>query len=230
MTVIDQIKGYIPSISLKGVTSFAMIAIITLLVVIVVGSIFAWWAFSYINKKKFYIKIQLFEKINGRYRPTRVLKAMELTYSDTGEKAIFIKDLKRYRAKPTAQMGENTYWLALDDENNLVNIEMQDIDFLMREMNVETTETESRANRIAFQKALGDRLKTKESFWAKYGDTIMKIVYIVLISIAIVFILAKVGNIIGSISGLIDQMTKLQDGQSKILTGLDNIVNRLNIK
>jgi hypothetical protein len=210
-----------------GVTKFAMIAIITLLVIIIAGGCVALWAYSYIMKRKFNITIQLFEKINGKYRPTRKCKAMELSYSDSGDKAIFIKELKRYRPKPTAQMGDRVYWLAVDDEGNLINIEMQDVDFLLREMRVETTETESRANRIAFQKALGDRLKKKESFWDKYGKTIMNVVYIVLVSIAIVFILAKVGNMISSISSVLDKLGIVQDKQGTILTALDNIVSRM---
>jgi len=227
MDVMGTIGGYLPKIDAQAATSFIMIAIVTLLVVIVVGCGFAWWAYSYIQKKKFNITIQLFEKINGKYKPTKIYKAMELNYSDSGEKAIFIDGLKRYRAKPTCQMGDNKYWLAIDEEGSLINIDMEDVDFLLREMRVETTETESRANRIAFQKALGDRLKDKEGFWAKYGETIMKIVYIVLISIAIVFILSKVGNIVSAIAGLIDKMSALQDGQANILTGMDNIVNAL---
>lgn len=227
MGITDQVASVLPKFSMGGVTSILMYIVIAVLIIIIVGGGFALWAFTYIQKKKFNIKIQLFEKINGKYRPTRVLKAMELNYSDSGEKAIFIKELKRYRPKPTAQMGEKVYWLALDDENNLINIEMQDVDFLLREMKVETTETESRANRIAFQKALGDRLKHKESFWDKYGKTIMTLIYIILISLAIIFILSKVGNMIGSVSDVVTKIGETQDKQGQILTALDNIVARM---
>jgi hypothetical protein len=227
MIVIDQIKGFFSGISLTGVTHWAMIAIITVLILLIVAGGFALWAYSYIMKKKFNITIQLFEKVNGKYRPTKKVKAMELNYSDSGEKAIFIKELKRYRAKPTAQMGERVYWLALDNENSLVNIEMQDVDFVLREMKVETTETESRANRIAFQKALGDRMKKKESFWDKYGKTVMNIIFIILVTLAIAYLLAKVGNMLGTINDILTKLGALQEKQGQILTALDNIVGRL---
>ena len=225
--VLGSIKSVVPAISTTAVTNVVMYGIITLVVILIAGSAFGLWAYTYMMKKKFNITIQLFELINGQYRPTRKCKAMELNYSDSGEKAIFIKELKRYRAKPTLQMGDKVYWLALDSEGSLVNIGMENVDFVLREMKVETTETESRANRIAFQKALGDRLKTQEGFWAKYGKSIMNVIYIVLVSIAIVFILAKVGNILSSISGVITQMQPLMDKQQQILTALDNIVGRL---
>lgn len=229
MAITDSISGVLPNVSLTGITSVVMYIIIAVLIVIIVGGGMALWAYSYIQKKKFNIKIQLFEKINGRYRPTRIVKAMELAYSDSGEKAIFIKELKRYRAKPTVQMGEMTYWLALDDENNLVNIDMQDVDFLLREMKVETTETESRANRIAFQKALKDRLKHKESWWDKYGKTILSLIYIILVTIAIIFILAKVGNLIGQTGDTVRMIGDIQGKQGDVLTALDNIVSRINL-
>ena len=230
MAITDQVTSVLPKFSMVGVTNVIMVVIITLVVILIVCGLFGLWAYSYIQKKKFNITIQLFEKINGKYRPTRKLKAMELNYSDSGEKAIFIKELNRYRAKPTAQMGERTYWLALDDENSLINIEMEDVDFVLREMRVETTETESRANRIAFQKALGDRLKTKESFWDKYGKTIMNVIYIVLVTIAIIFILTKVVNMLGSISAILDKIAVMEDKQGSILTALDNIVSRMDVK
>lgn len=226
----DAVTSVLPKFSMVGVTNVIMIVIITLVVVLLVGGGFAWWAYSYMMKKKFNITIQLFEKINGKYRPTRKLKAMELNYSDSGEKAIFIKELNRYRAKPTAQMGERVYWLALDDENSLINIEMEDIDFVLREMRVETTETESRANRIAFQKALGDRLKKKEGFWDKYGKTIMNIIFIVLVTIALIFILTKIVNMLGQVNGILEQINGILDKQGSILTALDNIVSRMAIK
>lgn len=230
MAITDQVTSVLPKFSMVGVTNVIMVVIITLVVILIVCGLFGLWAYSYIQKKKFNITIQLFEKINGKYRPTRKLKAMELNYSDSGEKAIFIKELNRYRAKPTAQMGERVYWLALDDENSLINIEMEDVDFVLREMRVETTETESRANRIAFQKALGDRLKTKESFWDKYGKTIMNVIYIVLVTIAIIFILTKVVNMLGSISAILDKIAVMEDKQGSILTALDNIVSRMDVK
>ena len=227
--ILGTIKSVIPSFNAATVSNIVIMIVGTILVVIIAGCAFFWWFYSYTQKKRFNIKISLFEKVNGRYINTRMCKAMELNYSDSGEKAIFIKELKRYRAKPTAQSGTNTYWLALDDEGNLINFTMPDIDVLQREMKIETTETESRANRIAFQKALGDRLKKKESFWDKYGKTIMNIIFIIVATLAIIYILAEVGKILGTIANLDDKQAILQEGQNKILTGLDNIVSRMHI-
>ena len=221
--ILESIKGVVPNVSMQGVSNVAMMAMVTLLVVLIVGGLFGLWAYNYMMKKKFNITIQIFEKINGKYRPTKKDKAMELSVGTEGLKAIFLKGLKRYRAKPTLQQGDRTYWLAIDEENNLVNFEMTDIDMHLREMKIETTETESRANRIAFQKALGDRLKHKESFWDKYGKSIMNVIYIVLITIAIVFVLAKVGNILSSVPPILERMAQVEDKQATILTALDNI-------
>jgi len=221
--ILSSVKAVVPKVSLAGVSKFAIYAGITILVMIIVGGAFAWWAYSYIMKKKYNITIQFFAKINGKYEPTVKDKAMEIALGDSGDRIIFIQKAKRYRWKPTIQMGKRTYWLAETEEGELINIGIEDIDLKLKELLVNTTDTEARANRVALQKASSERFKKKETFWSKYGTMVMNIIYIVVISIALVFVASKLGQLVSNISQITTSLPPLLEKASNILNSLNNV-------
>ena len=222
--MIGQITGFLPKINLSGVGNFVFLAVLTILILIVVGGIFAWWLFSYLNKKRYNNRIIIFEKIDGRYRNSITDFAWEKKIGSGGDTIFYLKRLKKIIPRPTIQTGNRTYWMAKREDGELINIGMEDLDLKMREAKVYYNENEQRYARASLQKLNKDRYNS-ETFWQKYGRDIMTIVFIVIISIMLILIISKLVDLVGQVGGLIKTSQDLQTATTKLLGEINNVCN-----
>jgi hypothetical protein len=221
-SVLDQIGGYLPKLNLASVGNFAFIATISVLVLIIVGSLVGLWAWNYINKKRYNNTIIIFEKIDNRYKDTMSDKAMERKIGTGGDTVFYWKKLKKIVPKPSIQTGIRKYWFARREDGEYINIGMEDVDLKMREAKIYYNENEQRYARASLQKLNKDRFN-RETFWQKYGRDIMTVIFIVIISIMLMLILSRVVELTGKIGGLIETASKLNDATSKMLGSMSNI-------
>ena len=222
MGILDQVKGVLPEVSLASVGNFAFIAILTVVIIIIVGGFVALWAIWYITKKKFNKTIKIFEKIDGRYKPTITDKAMERKMGDGGDTVFYLKKLKKIVPTPSIQTGINTFWFAKREDGELINIGMEDIDLTMREAKVNYLDKETRYARASLQKINKDRYN-KETFWAKYGRDILTVVFIVIVSVMLLLIASKMVALIGAVNDGIEKYSMVTEQISKLLGSIDNI-------
>jgi len=222
MAVLDQVKSVLPDISLSTVGNFAYYAVLTVLAVIIVGGFFGLWAWWYISRKRFSKTIRIFEKVDGRYRPTMTDKAMERKIGTGGDTVFYFKKLKKIVPTPSIQTGTNTYWFARRADGEYVNIGLEDIDLKMREAKINYLDKETRYARASLQKLNKDRFD-QQTFWQKYGRDVLTIVFIVIVSVMLLLILSKMVALMGSIQGGIDNYGVVTEKISNLIGALDNI-------
>ena len=223
MSFLDQAKDYIPSwLTLHGLGTFVIYAVITILILLVVGGAVGAWAYWYVTNKKYSKSIKIFEKVDGRPKLTVNTKAMEMKIGQGGDTIFHIKSLNKYQARPSIQSGDNSYWFARREDGELINIGMEDFDLKMREMKIYFLENEQRYARASLQKLSKDRFE-KEGFWKKYGNMILSIVFIVVVSTFLLLISGKMMSIMGSVDATMKEIPQIMDKLSQILGAMDNV-------
>jgi len=221
--VMGSIKGMLPAFSVAKLGGLVVGVILFLLVSVIVGSIIVYLVYRNLQKKRFNKKIQLFEKIDGRYRPTKKDVAMEIKVGERGDTCFYLNGLKTYKPRYNIQTGENVYWVAVREDGEWINIGMEDIDLSMREAKVVYTDADFRYAAAGLHKAFKGRFEKGETFWQKYGQTILSIVYVVVMGVMIFLALGQFMKVIGSLSSVISTLDPLLEKAGQILGAVDNV-------
>lgn len=222
MSVWDSVKSALPNFNMASVGKFAYFGILTLLIILVIAGCFALWAWWYITKKRFKYTIRIFEKVDGRYKPTMTDKAMERKIGIGGDTIFYFQKLKKIVPTPNIQTGNNTFWFARREDGEYINIGMEDIDFKLREVGINYLDKETRYARASLQKLNKDRFN-KETFWQKYGRDILTIIFIVVISVMLLLVTSKLVELVGSIGNLQKSSSDIAEKVSGLLGSVDNI-------
>jgi len=167
--------------------------------IIIIGSILVacsvafgiYWVFQYLRWNK---KVLLFRKVSNRIIPLVNDKAMFERVGMSGDYWLKTKTMKKTLPRPKIEMGKNTYWFYEREDGEWINFELSDIDSQMKKAGVYYVDEDMRLQRLGIQKNLAARL-IKESFWQKYGTTIMLIIFVLIVTISLVVLFQKMqGN------------------------------------
>lgn len=97
------------------------------------------------------------------------------------------KKLKRTASKPKKQKRKNEYWFAEGEDGEIREIDSFDFDKGLRQIQAHFVDEDMRLQRLGIQKNLATRFE-KQSFWAKYGTTIMMIIFVIIVVVALVIL------------------------------------------
>jgi hypothetical protein len=166
----------------------------SLLLIILVGLVFAGgsiFAFVLImNNMKWNRKVKLFRKVANRIIPVVDDKAKMERIGAGGDLWLQTKKLKKTLPRPKIEMDKNTYYYYEREDGEWINFEIADIDELMKKAGVYYVDEDMRLQRLGIQKNLQARLM-KETFWQKYGNTIMMILFVLIVTICLVVLFQK---------------------------------------
>ena len=195
---------------------------IVLIGLVIIGSILAVIAYFIVMKIKYKYKVIIFEKINGRYEAARKDSAAETKFGEAGDMVLKLKKNKKILPMPTLQMGRRTYWFAIREDGEWINIGIQDLDEKSKEVGVEFLDKEMRYARTQIQRGLKDRYD-QVGFWGKYGQMIMTIAFVTIIGIMTYLLFDKYIELAGKVGSMLEQAIEVGELQRSILSGLDNV-------
>lgn len=189
----DQISGVlgeagisIPKINMSSIGTWAIYIIGGLL--LAAASIFAiYYAIQYFKWNK---NILLFKKIGNRDIPVQTDKAMFQRIGNSGDYWLKTKKLKKTLPRPKIEMGKNTFWFYEREDGEWINFELADIDAQMKKAGAYYVDEDMRLQRLGIGKNLELRL-IKQTFWQKYGATIMLVIFVLLVTICLVVLFQK---------------------------------------
>jgi hypothetical protein len=188
-----QVTGFLsdagitlPSFSWSGVSTWALYIIggILLVTAVIFG---VWWIIQYYKWNK---KVMLFRKVANRTIPVSTDKAMFERVGQSGDYWLKTKSLKKTLPRPKIEMGVNTYWFYEREDGEWINFELSDIDAQMKQAGAYYVDEDMRLQRLGIQKNLQSRF-IKESFWQKYGTTIMLVIFCLLVTVCLVVLFQK---------------------------------------
>jgi hypothetical protein len=156
---------------------------------IIVACGVGYFIWKQIELKKWNINLKLFRKVNGVYVPIGDLKAQIQRVGKAGDTWLIVKNGKRL-PRPKIWIGSNAVWYCEREDGEWINFRLGDIDAQMKEAKAYYVEEDMRLQRLGIQKNLEERF-VKESFWAKYGQTIMTVIFCLLVTICLVVLFQK---------------------------------------
>lgn len=196
----------IPSIPL-GTIGLALLIFFAIIIGlgIIIGGVM-WW----INERKYKYKIPLLKKVGGRVKRVATYKAKIYPLSKAGDCLWHVKGkgLKKFIPPAMLQTGDNEFLHFERADGEWINIDYDDIDELMKKAGVKYIQQDMRTQRIATQEVLENRFQDK-SFWDKYGNIIMHIIFLLIITVQIIITFWMWGNIVDKTSVIMTKMDSL---------------------
>lgn len=190
-------------------------------VIIIVGLIFGFVVYYFINKKRYYITIELYRRIDGQNKMVARLKARDHKIGKAGDKLWFVSKAKKYLAPGELQSGPNVYKYFERSDGEWVNFIVGDIDEQLHKAGVKYIHHDMRAQRIAISKSLAAELQN-QSFWDKYGATITFILEILIFGVAVVIIFYQFGEVIAKMDQVMGSMNKVVVNINSLFQNVSN--------
>jgi small-conductance mechanosensitive channel len=166
--------------------------------------------FMYINNKKYKYKVPLLRTVGNSVIRVGTYKAKDYKIGNAGDKLWYVRGVKKYIPPATVQTAPNEYTHFEREDGEWINIGLPNIDERLKELGVKYVHQDMRANRIAISNLLEQRF-TKKSFWDKYGNMIMNVVFYLVVAIAMVIIFYQWSGIVDKTGALIGQIQQLME-------------------
>jgi len=206
------LTGMLPSVS-KGAISTILVWIAgsILLAIIICGVVILLFYHLMYNQR-----VKLFKKIGDKIIPVSDFKARFIKIGKAGDRQFYIRGIKKYLPTPTIQMGKNIFWFYEREDGEWINFSLQDFDKIMKKAGAFYVDFDMRMSRIGIEKNLGERLM-KQSFWDKYGATLMNIMAFLIICVALVIFFWQLNKLMGSLNGLVGALQGYIDAFNNIV-------------
>lgn len=196
--------------------SFASGLIIVAIAVVVFGLIGA-LIFYYVVKGQYNIKIRVFRKVGNIPTQVGYFVAREVLFGMAGDKlwrvapnSAIQKAFKIIKWLPVGkiQTAPFEYWYYIREDGEWINFSMKDIDDVSKIMDVKFTQEDMRLQRLATDRLLEQRLMNK-SFWEKWKDTIMLIIFFLVIAVCTVLIFYQFSKLLEHFDRILPALEKM---------------------
>lgn len=197
-----------------------LILSVVLLLVFIVAVIFVFYMYNFVIYNRV---VNVFENIGGRgYQPVFKDKARLIKIGDGGEELLYLRKKKVYRTAYGKKMGKNTYWFAVGQDGYWYNIVLGDVDAKFGMLDIEPTDREMRFMNVAMRRNAEARYN-KPNLFEKYGQIIVNFIFLIIIIIAIIYLVGKIGDIAGQLKAGLSTYQQTAEANQNILAHLDNI-------
>lgn len=227
MADLPDITGLLPSTSKVvsiGTTTVKWITIfITFVIFIAIAGVLL---YIFLKRLKYNKKIIIWEKVGNNWEITGRDRAMELKYDLMGNTVFALKKRKKYLPRPEIQTGRKTYWYAILEDGEWMNVGMKDINTQMKEANVKFIHPGMSYARSGLYKIMRERYE-KKGFMEKYGHIIIPLIFFAVIGVLLWLNVDKMLGIANSLQTSVELSNKMSsettDKINQVLSSLENI-------
>lgn len=227
---LDSLSSIFPTKSAMASAGSSMMSAITVfLIIIVVAVVAGVITFIIARSLKYKHKIIVWEKINNNWEVAKKDRAMEIRYNRMGDTCFTTLKTKKYLPKPEIQTGKRTYWFAIREDNEWINIGMGDIDLEMRKAGAKFLHTEMRAWRTASMNNLKERYD-KPKMWEKLAPILVPLIFFIIISVFLWFIVDKMQSVGDRLVAALASQEKTMELTKQVIQSLDNLCSGSGMK
>lgn len=208
----------LPSFTGAGMQTLLIYVGVGLLIAIA-GAIGIYFLFDYFKWNKKFI---LFKKVGNEWQIAQEDKGRFERVGNAGDYWAKWKTLKRTSSKPKRQKTKNTYWFAEGEDGEIREIDSLDFDKGLRQIQAHFVDEDMRLQRLGIQKNLASRFE-KQSFWAKYGTTIMLVIFVVIVVVALVILFKEMKanwEVATNTAKAIEHMASSVDNMAQRIAGI----------
>lgn len=203
--------------------TFASAMVIIGIAVVLLG-IVGFFIFWYVIKQQYNLKIRVFRKVAGIPTQIGYFVAKEVPFGMAGDKlwrvapnTMLSKAFKIIKWLPVGkiQTAPFEYWYYIREDGEWINYAQGDIDEISLKAGAKFTQEDMRLQRLATDRLLEQRLMNK-SFWEKWKDTIMLVIFFLVIAVCMVLIFYQFSKLLEHFDALIQPMGKLAEVVVKV--------------
>jgi len=199
-----------------GIGTLGTILIWIFMSLIVVGFVIA-IVIWIIYKKTYNQNIHIYRMLGNKPSLTLIDKAKIIRMGAVGDTLFQLRKMKKFIAPPTIQIAPHIWWYWQRPDGELINFTLGDIDEQMRKAGVQYVDTDMRMQRLGIEKNLRDRFE-KIGFWQKYGATVMGIIFVVMVTIALIVLFSKLVDVAKAMDSTAQAITKMAESVDKFYT------------
>jgi len=192
---------------------------IVVILAITVGVI----TFMVVRRKRYNIKLIIFEKVNGKYQPTRKDVAIEMKYSYDGTTVFYLRKHKKILPRGTIQTGARIYWYKIRDDGEWENVDpygfVEDADSDHQNL----LHKDMRLARASIQKGHRERFEKKQSWLAQNWTIVLGVAFIAMLGIMVFLLFDKFIDVSNSINGAIQATGTVLERTEVIIARMDTI-------
>jgi len=168
----------------------------------------------FINKRSYIHQIWVFKRVGGVPMLQFIDKAKNISFGMAGDKLIQLKKYKKFLPPPTIQMGKNIFWYWEREDGEFINFSLQDIDEMQKKAGAYYVDTDMRMQRLGIEKNLKERLD-QQSWFAKYGSTVAGVIFVIMVTVALVVLFANIKDVATSIDNMASSVNAMAQGIEK---------------
>lgn len=194
-----------------NMSSLGMILLIFAIAIVILGLI-GFIIYIYIIKKAYYIKIPVYRLIGNTPTRIAIFTAKEVQMGMAGDKlwrvaSAGINKIKVIKWLPVGkkQSAPNEFWYWIREDGEWINFSISDIDKISRDAGVKFVQEDMRLQRLATDRLLEQRLMNK-SFWDKWGDKILTVIFFLVIAVCMVIIFYQFSKLVDKLVPLVDSI------------------------
>ena len=205
-------------IGIGAIGSALLVLFIAVFLICLVGVII----FLYLNKRKYKYRIPLTKKVGERTIRIKTFLAKDFPIGRAGDKLWLVKGIKKYISPATLQTGANEFTHHEREDGEWINVEYPDVDEHMKTLKVKFVQQDMRSNRIAIADILEQRFKDQKSFWEKWGNMIMQLIFYLVVTMMMIVIFYQWSDIVDKVAGLVNQLktTNAECGGGSIIPAM----------
>ena len=197
--------------------SFAQVMLVFAIVVVIL-LLAGFLIFFFAVKKKYWIKIHVFRLIGNVPTRVAIYEATEVPFGRAGDKLWkvagkgFFGKLKVLKWLPVGkiQSAPCEWWYYIREDGEWINFQMDDINKISRQAGVRFTNEDMRLQRLATERLLEQRMMEK-TFWEKWKDTIMTVIFFLVIAVCMVLIFYQFSKLLDQLSPIIMRQAEITE-------------------
>lgn len=190
-------------------TVFMWIGIFIVLILIIAGGIFWWY-----NRRLYTQHIWIFGKVGGVPMLKYIDKGRLIPFGMAGDRLLNLKVSKKFLPPPRIQMGKNIYWFYEREDGEFINFSLQDLDEVQKKAGAYYVDTDMRMQRLGIEKNLRERMERK-GFFEKYGTTIAGVIFVIMVTVALVVLFSKLKDVAGSMDNMAGSVKAMAESIDK---------------
>lgn len=208
LSQLNPIKNF--DIGIGTIGTFLLVIFIAVFILCLIGVLI----FLYFNNKQYKYKIPLTKKVGNRTIRVATFKAKDFKIGRAGDKLWYVRGVKKYISPATLQTAPHEFSHHEREDGEWINVEYPDVDEQMKKLKVKYVQQDMRSNRIAIADILDARFRDKKSFWEKWGNMIMQLIFYLITTMFLVIIFYQWSDIVTKIAGLIDKLDTMEKAKT----------------
>lgn len=218
--ITSEFAGVFTGLKAFGFQTIGLVAwLIGVILLCIIAGVITWLV---VRRKKYNLKIVVFEKVGGNYQPTRKDVAREVRYGEDGTTIFYLRKHKKVLPRGTIQVGPRTYWYKIRDDGEWENVDAESLSDRKGDEKPNRLHRDMRLARTSIQRGHREQFEKKQSWLAANWTIIAGVGFIAMVGIMTFLLFDKWIDLAAAVSSSVENA-------GDVLVKAEQVVARLDV-